>query len=205
MATEALTLYQVEDQYLALLETEAMVPPELEEEFRQELEEALLHAVDKREKVVQFLLWLKEQQAAAEKEINRLKERKDRMANVERRMDRYVVGVIRNAGTDSKGRYKKLQAHTALLFLRALPASIDILDDDLVPAEYRRINLTMPLDLWERLNEAHPELEMLDLMKISIRSITADKEAVKRAIEDGDDIPGADLRLAGHDHTLVVK
>jgi hypothetical protein len=203
--SSALTLYEVEDNYLALLETEAMVPPEQEEQFQSELRTALLEAIDKREAVLQFMLFLAEQQTAADTEIKRLQNRRDRLATVERRMNKYIVNVIRSAGTDLKGRYRKLQAHTGMMFIRALASSVDVIDDNKVPAEYKRISLSMPLDLWQRLIDKHPELEMPDVLGLRIGGITVDREKAKKQMEQGVAIDGADLRLPGHDHTLIVK
>ena len=42
-------------------------------------------------------------------------------------------------------------------------------------------------------------------MDIRLRNVTIDKEKIRTALENNTDIPGADLKLAGHDHTLIVK
>lgn len=201
----SLTLYQLEDTYQALLDTEAMVPPALEAEFQQLLHDALFTTVEKRERVAQFLLFLMEGQEQVKKERERLARRNELFANTERRMRRYIAMVIKDQGRDAKGEYRKLIAHTATMFLRALPASIDVTDEDEVPDEYKNITITMPLDLWRRLTYQHNELMMHDTMGIQIKTVVADKERIREAIEHGADVPGADLKLAGHDYSLVVK
>lgn len=205
MASTELSLFRVEEDYLAYADTEGLVPPEDEAEFRERLEEALTHRNEKREGVAQFMLWLDEQKGNADKEIERLRKRKERFSNVERRMQRYIIDIIKMVPPDSKGKYRKLESKTALMYLRALPPSVDVIDEESVPEEFKRVNISMPLDLWQRLCEASPELGMTVTLGIEVRHVSVDKELVREAIEDGRDVPGADLRLSGHDHTLIVK
>ena len=198
--SQSLTLYDVEEEYLAFLDTEdGGVAPELEEAFRRELAIAFEQAVEKREKFGQFLLWCSSQQEQAKKEIDRLRRRNETFANVERRLKRYAVDAIKSWGTDNKGKYRKLVGRTVTLWVRALPSSVDILDEEAVPAEYKRVTVEMPLPLWQQLAAEIP------LEGVVVKSVSVPREPVEAALVAGRDVPGADLRLAGHDHTLVVK
>jgi Siphovirus Gp157 len=202
---QTVTLFKIEDRFLALLNTADIVPEKMEEEYQLALEDAELQAIDKREDLVQFFLWMDEQQEATRKEIERLRNRVKTIENIETGLKKYVVSVIKMVPPDAKGKYRHLQAQSALMFLRALPASVEIVNEGEVPDEYKTINLTMPLDLWRRLCVEHEELRMHETMGIDVKYVQVQKTLIKQAFEVGQDVPGADLHLSGHDHTLVIK
>ena len=84
-AITAAPLYLIEDHLAAMIETAEMVSPEQEQEFRAEFQAALTAAVDKRDRVGQFLSHLEQQIEFAKFEIDRLKQRK---AAFERALER---------------------------------------------------------------------------------------------------------------------
>ena len=67
----AVTLYELEDQLLALADTAEAVPPEQEAAFVAEFEATLAAAVEKRDRVGQFMAHLESQIALAKSEIGR--------------------------------------------------------------------------------------------------------------------------------------
>lgn len=204
-APKTLSLYEVEGVYQTLLDLEALVPPEMESVIKAELEEALLYAIEKRDKCAHFLMSLARQEDTCDEEMDRIKRHRETLINVRRRLEKYVVSVIRSQGTDMKGKHKQLRGNTTLMYVRALPASVDILDDSIVPSRFKNITVTMPLDLWERMCKEHPELEMHGLMEIKIKYTNTEKEKVRQAIDQNEEVPGADLKMAGHDFSLVVR
>jgi len=60
-AVTAASLYVIEDELAALIETAELVSAEQEQEFRAEFQAALIVAVDKRDRVGQFLTHLEQQ------------------------------------------------------------------------------------------------------------------------------------------------
>lgn len=70
---------------------------------------------------------------------------------------------------------KKLEGRTATFLLRQSPAAVVITDEEEIPVEFKRTTI----------------------------SVTVDKRALKKAIDDGRDIPGADLSIGKN--TLVRK
>lgn len=70
---------------------------------------------------------------------------------------------------------RKLEGRTATFMLRAVPASVVITDEAEIPEEFKRSTVT----------------------------ISVDKKAIKKAIDEGRDIPGADLSMGKQ--TLVRK
>jgi len=202
----SLTLYELDERYLALLDTEDLVGPDQEQAFKEDLEDALLARDEKFDRITHFLLFLGEQQDHAEREIRRLKKRKDVFANVESRLKQMITWIMKHrVGQDVNGKYKNLRSRNATLFLRALPSSVDITNDTLVPDDYKIATVQMPLTIWRKLCDAHPELRMRDTLNIEVKHVHVDKDKVKAAIEAGTTVPGADLRLSGHEHTLILK
>lgn len=70
---------------------------------------------------------------------------------------------------------KKLEGRTATFSLRSVPASVVITDEAEIPEEFKRTTIT----------------------------VAVDKRAIKKAIDDGRDVPGADLSMGKQ--TLVRK
>ena len=108
-AVTAAPLYVIEDQFASLIETAELVSPEQELEFRAEFQAALTAAVDKRDRVGQFLAHLEHQIDFARFEIDRLRQRKATCERALERLENYVIGTIETLGTDDKGKYRRLE------------------------------------------------------------------------------------------------
>jgi hypothetical protein len=208
LAPRAPSLFDLEQDYEALLDTEALVSPEQEAEFRQELALKLEASVEKRDRVGQFLLHCRHQQDNCDAEIERLVARKRTFEAAEKRMRQYVQAVIESLGVDAKGKPKKLEGNTVTFSLRAKPGAVEITDESAVPPEYKSVVVKLPVETWElirdefRNDEDDPMWQELQRASASA-SCTISKSAVKEAIDRGADVPGADLTIGGH--TLVVK
>src|ERR1700735_1360879 len=75
-AATAQPLYAVEEYLAVLVDTAELVPADQEQEFRDEFQLTLSTAVDKRDRVGQFMAHLEQQIAFANFEVERLRERK---------------------------------------------------------------------------------------------------------------------------------
>jgi hypothetical protein len=128
-AVTAAPLYVIEDHLAALIETAELVSPEQEQEFRTEFQAALTAAVEKRDQVGHFLAHLEQQIDFARFEIDRLRQRKATCERALARLENYVIETIENLGTDSKGRYRKLEGKTTTFSLRACPPSVEVTDE----------------------------------------------------------------------------
>jgi hypothetical protein len=198
-AVTAAPLYVIEDHLAALIETAELVSPEQEQEFRAEFQAALTAAVEKRDRVGQFLAHLEQQIAFARFEIDRLRQRKAICERAMARLENYVIGTIEGLGTDSKGKYPRLEGKTTTFSLRACPPSVEVTDESAIPAEYRMLLLKLPAVTWEQL---------LDRLEIEERSavveqasrpeVSVDKRSIKAAIDGGVDVPGAGLAVGRH-------
>jgi hypothetical protein len=198
-AVTAAPLYVIEDHLAALIETAELVSPEQEQEFRAEFQTALTAAVDKRDRVGQFLAHLEQQIDFAKFEIDRLRQRKATCERALARLEDYVIGTIENLGTDGKGKYRRLEGKTTTFSLRACPPSVEVADETAIPAEYKVLILKLPAVTWEQLLDGL-EIEQRSAVLGQVRSpeVSVDKRSIKAAIDGGADVPGVGLVIGRH-------
>jgi hypothetical protein len=198
-AVTAAPLYAIEDCLAALIETAELVSPDQEQEFRIEFQAVLSAAVDKRDQVGHFLAHLEQQIGFAKFEIDRLRQRKAACERAFERLETYVVETIENLGTDSKGKYCRLEGKTTTFSLRACPPSVEAIDELAIPAEYKTLTLKLPAAMWEQLLDGL-DIEQRALILRQVRSpeVTVDKRSIKAAIDGGAEVPGAGLVTGRH-------
>jgi hypothetical protein len=198
-AVTAASLYVIEDELAALIETAELVTPEQEQEFRTEFQAALTAAVDKRDRVGQFLAHLEQQIGFARFEIERLRQRKATCKRAFERLENYVIGTIENLGTDHKGKYRVLEGKTTTFSVRACPASVEVTDESAVPAQYKVLLLKLPAAMWEQLLDGL-EIEQRSAVLEQVKSPEAimDKRLIKAALDSGAEVPGAGLVTGRH-------
>jgi hypothetical protein len=198
-AVTAAPLYVIEDHLAALIETAELVSPEQEQEFRAEFQTALTAAVDKRDRVGQFLAHLEQQIDFAKFEIDRLRQRKATCERALARLEDYVIGTIENLGTDGKGKYRRLEGKTTTFSLRTCPPSVEVADEKAIPAEYKMLLLRLPAVTWEQLLDGlEIEQRAAVLGQVKSPEVTVDKRSIKVAIDGGVDVPGAGLAIGRH-------
>jgi hypothetical protein len=198
-AVTAASLYMIEDHLAALIETAELVSAEQEQEFRAEFQAALTAAVDKRDRVGQFLAHLEQQIDFARSEIDRLRQRKATSERALARLENYVIGTIEGLGTDSKGKYSRLEGKTTTFSLRSCPPSVEVTDESAIPAEYRMLLLKIPAVTWEQLLEGlEIEQRSAVLEQVSRPEVSVDKRSIKAAIDGGVEVPGAGLAVGRH-------
>ncbi|MGE5571101.1 MAG: siphovirus Gp157 family protein [Rhodospirillales bacterium] len=193
----ALTLYNIEEHLVALLDTAEMVEtPEQQEAIFAEIQQALVSAVEKRDRVNQFIVHCESQQTAIDAEIKRLRALKDNYARAADRMQEYIVRTIQALGTDEKGRYRKLEGKTCVFGLRACPPSVEIRNEGEIPADYKTLTITVPAKVWEELTD-NLDIEERSKFIGGVKKVECaiDKKAVKSAIDGGATVPGADLAI----------
>jgi hypothetical protein len=198
-AVTAAPLYAIEDTLAALIETAELVSPEQEREFRADFQTALNAAVDKRDKVGQFLAHLERQIDYARFEIDRLRQRKAASERALARLEEYVIETIENLGTDGKGRYRTLEGKTTTFSLRGCPPSVEVADESAIPAEYKTLTLKLPAVTWEQLLDGLDiEQRAAVLAQVKSPEIGVDKRSIKAAFDGGTDVPGAGLVSGRH-------
>ncbi len=187
-------LYDLEAHLAALVDTEDLVPEELEQEYALELQSTLLATVEKRDRVGQFLAHLESQIAFAHAEVARLKAREEFYERVFGRMESYVTRVIESLGLDPKGKRKKLEGNTVTLSLHGCDQRAEIIDEVAVPTKYKRVTVTLPADTWELVCDSL-DLDLRDQVLSEVKSpkIEVSTGLVKIDLKADIAVPGAKL------------
>lgn len=202
------SLYDLEQDLVALLDTEECVPEELRKEFEQALAESLKNTVQKRDRVGQFIRHCELQQDACESEIKRLEARKQMFASVEKQMRNYVLSVIYALGKDAKDKYRKLEGQTVTFSAAKNPKGVDVVDESLIPARHKSITITLPMDAWTALQPLFDDVvldsslnaEDVRFVRLAIQeaketaTVTVSKSSIKQQLEAGQEVPGARLK-----------
>lgn len=154
------TLYEIIDHLGALLDTlEGAGDPEVIRSIEADIAACLDAQTRKVDAIAGYLAHCEAQQEAAAAEIKRLQERKSLYEKRQERLKAYVVRIMEDL------QVRKLEGETSTLMLRACPPSVEILDEEAIPEQY----------------------------KVTRVAVSVDKKAIKAALEADIDVPGADL------------
>jgi len=188
-------LFAIEEHLAALENSAELVAPEQEQQFLAEFQTALTTAVDKRDRVAGFLARLEAQQAYAASEISRLQAFKKAREADQARLEGYIAYTIESLGKDDKGKYRRLEGNSSVLFLRTCPASVEVTDESSVPLDYKTATVKLPAALWNDVLNALDDGLRDTVLAATSRdlALTADKRAIKAAIEAKSEVPGARL------------
>jgi hypothetical protein len=197
-------VYRIEDDLTALVETgKGGIPPELEQQYRADLAQALQKAVDKRDRVGQFIRYLEDQAVFAGEEAKRLTERKQLFERAAERMRAYVKYTIENViGRDEQGKWRKLEGRTVTFSLRKLPDILQVDDEAAIPAEYKTLVITVPAATWQRHLETCGDRDGI-LAAIIHTEVKLDRRGLLARLKEGVELPGVDIRLG--DYGLAMR
>lgn len=185
------TLYELEDDLMAMLESMDTVTPDQEQEFLADFGRALQTAKDKRDSVARYMAHCESQIELAKAEIERLRERKLAFECSLDRIKSYVVYTMESLGT------KKLEGSCVTLSLRKCPAAVEVLDEGKVPVEFKTATFSLPGPLVDKVLDA---LAIDDPVRLAWN---LDKRAIKAALDAGDAVPGAGF--APEKHTIARR
>ena len=182
----SLTLFEVEQSLVLLAESaeETGLTPELEQALIRFME----GAVEKRDRVAEFILFCEGMADLAKSEVKRLQARQKHFEATAERVSAMAMRVLEFLGVT------KLEGRTHTLKKRKCPASVKIIDEEKIPAPCKRITVTLPLPEWQKLMQGIPE-HVQKCVDASIRKqeITLDLEAIKQALNREEEVEGADL------------
>ena len=183
-----LTLFQVEQSLVLLAESAE------EEGLTPELEQALVRyiegAVEKRDRVAEFILFCEGMAGLAKSEIKRLQARQKHFEATGERVSAMVLRVLDFLGVT------RLEGKTHTLKKRKCPASVKILEEEKIPPAYKRVTLTLPLPEWQALVGSIPEdLQKAVAASIRKQEVSLDLESIKQALNIEEKIEGADLAV----------
>ena len=181
-----LTLFQIEES-IALLadaaEEEGMTP-----DIEQALTTYLQGALEKRDRVAEFIQYCEWMADLAKAEIKRLQGRQKHFEGTADRVSAMVLRVLDFLGA------KRLGGRTHTLSKRKCPPSVRIDDETRVPSEFKRVTVTLRLDEWNRLLAAVGDnLRQTVETAIVKREEAIDFKAVKEALNLEREVAGADL------------
>ena len=195
-------LYDLERHLAALVDTEEIVPEELEREYALELQATLLATIEKRDRVGQFRGWLQSQIAYAHAERIRLEARESFFQRAVDLLDSYLTRIIESLGLDAKGKRKKLEGNTCTISLHGCDKRAEVTDEEAVPTQYKRITVTLPALTWELVCDSL-DFNMRAQVQGDVRSpkIEVSLSAVKADLKADIGVPGA--KLAGGTYVEV--
>ncbi|HFB98303.1 MAG TPA: hypothetical protein ENJ62_04110 [Bryobacterales bacterium] len=215
--TKELTLYQIEDDLRALLDTEEGMEPDDENRLQilREIAEKSQQAIEKRDNVIRFLRHLEMQLEAVDREIERLKSLKQSWLAGKEKVERYVAKVIEECVPEPKRGQRKLEGTVGVLTLRKAPDRVEVTDVAALPDAYVDVTITMRGTIYKKLLQqvdfVCEETEMPDVKTLDREMYAALREPklqprkrdVKQAIQRGEEIPGADIVFG--ENRLVVR
>lgn len=97
-------------------------------------------AIEKRDRMAQFLKHLEAQELFAKMEIDLLRDRQRMIGEKRERLKKWIVSVMESAGV------KKLEGKTHTLSLRLNPSSVEILNPEAVPASFKTVRQEVVID-----------------------------------------------------------
>jgi Siphovirus Gp157 len=194
------TLWELENDLLALEESAELVSAEDREAYEHDLGQVFERSVEKRDR---FGDYLEDRQLRADnidRVIDRLTALKATYLAGLERGKQVIVRVIEGLGRDHRGKYRTLEGTRHKFSIRANPPSVDVLDERLIPLCYKRIRLTLFAEDWARIARLAVDSDP-DVARIVERAeATAHEEISRSAIKDrmiatGEPVAGADLVL----------
>jgi hypothetical protein len=177
---KSISLYAIEQELNQFLDTEALVPEDQLAAFQAAFLEKTQQAIQKRGNCIRAISHLEAQIAGARAEENRIAAWRGSLESGLERFKAYLVRCIELSGQ------KKVEADNGSLAIQANPESVEITDLELVPDEFKTVTVKMPAATYRVLAA---ELDGLDA------TWTASKTAIKEALKQGRDVPGADTRF----------
>jgi len=185
---KAFTLFQIEESLMLLAESAE------EEGLTAEIETALTAylegAVEKRDRVAEFIHFCEAMAELAKAEVKRLQARQKHFEATAERVSCMVLRVLEWLGV------KKLEGRTNTLKKRKCPPSVNVFDEQKIPAEYKRVTVTLPLPQWQELLAGTSEDSRNTLLSVLRKQeITLDLEAIKQSLNLEKAVEGADLAI----------
>ena len=196
----SLSLYAIEDDLVAMLNSVDMVDdPAQRALVEQEIISKHMQAVEKRDKVSQFIAHCDNQEEFITAEINRLSELRKHYSTARDRVEGYVVSTILSIGKDDKGKWRKLEGKTCSFGVAKKPIATEITSLDLLPDNYKDLTVKLAADDWANfVGELDIEQRAEFLAKLKSIEASARKSEVKKALDAGVDVTGARLGEEGY-------
>ena len=185
---KAFTLFQIEESLVLLAESaeDEGLTPDIETALTAYLE----GAVEKRDRVAELIHFCEAMAELAKAEVKRLRARQRHFESTADRVSGMVLHVL------DWLRVKKLEGRNNTLKNRKCPPSVNVIDEQKIPAEYKRVTVTLPLLQWQELLAGTSEDSRNSLLSVLRKqAITLDLDAIKQALNLKKAVEGADLAI----------
>ena len=197
------SMYSIEDNLLALIDSEELVSAEQEREFQAVLAHQLRKAVSKRDAVGRFIRHCETMAEASKSEETRLRDRRKFYERAAEKMRSYVKNILEVLGPDEYGSWRRLEGNTFTFLLRDNNPSVRILNPEAVPDRFKDVTMTVPADVLHEVLSAIPgNLRERFLNAAKNTEVEIPKIPIKKAFEQGEAVDGADLV---HETALVIR
>jgi len=189
------SLAELTMEFQALLDTQEMVPPELQEAFNHELARAAQQHSAKVDRVAQYIRHKQSLVAFLDGEIDTYTAKKAIEQNAIDRLKSLSKTVIESLGYDQTGAYPKLRGNVNTIRLHPNSDSVDITDEQRVPRKYKTVTVKMSAETWDSVTQQIPSL-LVDTVCSKVVLETS-RDAILRDLKADPtlEIPGADLKL----------
>lgn len=209
MATTALTLYEAEDNLLALMNTLPMVEDGGDETqllaILDDIATASQAAVAKRDGYIRFIRHLDTLIDQIPEEVKRLRAHGEMLEKHRDRVKHHVARVMAETIPEPpKGRGRSLQGTLGTLGFRRGMAGVEVTNLEALPLHLRRATVTMLASDWAFIvNELWPKQSNPGPLALTKVQEEPSKSLIKEAIESGQSVPGADIKF-GPD-TVIIR
>jgi hypothetical protein len=208
MSEKSLTLYEVEDNLQAFLDTEADVPADMQEEFRAALSAAGQAALDKRDACIRAFQVLDSQIEFCKAEKKRIGDRQTVLENGQKRFRRYLASVLQALPEPPmKGKTqpaKKLEGRIGSISLRKGSESIDIVEASKLPTACCDVSVKMAAVTWYAVREIVKDPTIGTALACADMQILPDKAKLKDHLERELPLAIADAFATDEDEKEVV-
>lgn len=206
----SVSLYEAEHFLTELIDTAGVVEVEMEQEFQALITESLAVAIQKRERVGQFILSCEARAEHCRAEVQRIQKRARLFESVAERVRTIVLDVITGLPLVTKGKktsYPKLEGETLTLSAVSKPEAVVISEPASVPMKFKEVSITVSAQTWTTMlayigAASTEEADVLIGELAKAASWTIDRSRLKAALQRKEVVPGADL--VGDDFSLRV-
>lgn len=209
-ARSPFSLAEIEDFLAAMVDSAECVTDEQMAEYLADLGEATDVALQKRDRCAGAIFRYEEMVQLIEARRSHLQDRMDQLAMLSTRVkaerqryESYLIGIVEKYGeVPKRAKNKRLDGRIFSLALSTGPDSVVVENEDEIPAEFKRVTVTLPLHVYEELKALGFTQGFTDSEMPSGR-VEVMKSAVKKALAADQLVPGADLKFG--DVRLEVK
>jgi len=141
------SLMAIEERLQMLLDSEEFIDPadpnadKLRAMVAEEIAATLEAELTKVDGVANYLTWLETHEEFCGREIARLAARKAKFEKRRERVEGMVIGLLR------EHKERRLEGHTTFLALRKNPPSVEIVNEDEIPNEYKTAVITSEMQI----------------------------------------------------------